>query len=101
MRNWVGDVWKAILKLRAQHADLETCVLNCDHGIGLVYRAQNRSGLSLTSEQIDAMVYSDFAGDAWTSRPTYAKASHGGLGETSAKAALSDLAAGIILTNRY
>ena len=61
---WVGDVWKAILKLRAQHSDLETCVLNCDHGIGLVYRAQNRSGLSLTSEQIDAMAYSDFAGDA-------------------------------------
>ena len=54
--NWVGDVWKAILKLRAQHADLETCVLNCDYGIGLVYRAQNRSRLSLTSEQIDAMV---------------------------------------------
>ena len=60
--DWVGDVWKAILKLRS-HGGLETCVLNCDHGIGLVYKARNSSGLSLSSEQIDAMTYADLAGN--------------------------------------
>ena len=61
---WVGDVWKAILKLRAQHSELQTFVLNCDHGIGVVCRSQNRAGLSLTLEQIDAMSYRDLAKDA-------------------------------------
>ena len=61
--NWVGDVWKAILRLRAQHTDLLTCVLHCDHGIGLVYKARNQSGLSLTLAQINAMNYADLARD--------------------------------------
>ena len=62
--NWVGDVWKAILRLRTEHMHLMTCVLHCDHGIGLVYRAQNECGLSLTMAQIDAMTYADLASDA-------------------------------------
>ena len=53
-----------ILRLRAQHMDLLTCVLHCDHGIGLVYKARNQSGLSLTLAQIDAMAYTDHARDA-------------------------------------
>lgn len=61
--SWTGDVWKVIVRLRAQHTDLKTCVLNCDQGIGLVYRAQNDSPLPLTAEQIEAMSYTDLADD--------------------------------------
>ena len=60
---WVGDVWKAIVVLRSQHADLQTCVLHCDHGIGLVYQARNDCGLSLSQAQIAAMAYIDLARD--------------------------------------
>jgi hypothetical protein len=62
--DWVGDVWKAILRLRTQHRELQTCVLHCDHGIGLVYRGKNGSRLPQTMAQIDAMTYSDLARDA-------------------------------------
>jgi hypothetical protein len=62
-RVWLGDVWKAILRLRTQHPDLQTCVLHCDYGIGLVYRAKNNSKLSLTTAQIDSMTYADLARD--------------------------------------
>jgi hypothetical protein len=61
--SWTGDVWKAILRLRTQHPDLQTCVIHCDYGIGLVYRAQNNSKLSLTVAQIDSMTYADLARD--------------------------------------
>ena len=60
---WVGDVWKAILVLRSQHADLQTCVLHCDHGIGWSITARNDSGLSLSRAQIAAMAYIDLARD--------------------------------------
>lgn len=62
--DWVGDVWKAILRLRTQHTDLLTCVLHCDHGIGLVCKARNESSPSLTVAQINAMTYADLARDA-------------------------------------
>jgi hypothetical protein len=63
-RPWVGDVWKAIVRLRATHSDLQTCVLHCDYGIGLVYRARNSSKLSHQVAQINAMTYADLANDA-------------------------------------
>jgi hypothetical protein len=61
--DWVGDVWKAVVRLRSQHKDLSVCVINCDHGIGLVYRDKDHSGLEQTSEQIDMMRYADLATD--------------------------------------
>jgi Methyltransferase domain len=61
---WVGDVWKAMLVLRAQHSDLQACVLDCDHGVGLVYAASNDSGFLLKPAQIDAMTYADLTGRA-------------------------------------
>jgi hypothetical protein len=61
---WVGDVWKAILRLRAEHLDLQTFVLHCDYGIGVVYRGQNNSRLPHTLAQINAMTYADLANNA-------------------------------------
>jgi Methyltransferase domain len=60
---WAGDVWKAILTLRAQHTDLQTCVLQCDHGLGLVYAAPNDCSLSHIPAQIDAISYAELARD--------------------------------------
>ena len=60
---WVGDVWKAIVRLRSQHSDVQTCVLHSDHGIGLVHRAQNRSRLQLSLPQVEAMTYADLVQD--------------------------------------
>lgn len=57
--SWVGDVWKAIVRLRAQHPELETLVLNCDHGVGVVIKGQNRSGLTLTVDQINKLTFAD------------------------------------------
>jgi len=61
--DWTGDTWKAIVKLRASHSDLETRVLNCDHGVAVVYRGPNQSNLSLNPEQIGSMTYADLARD--------------------------------------
>lgn len=37
---WCGDVWKAIVHLRAAHPELEVAVLDCDYGVGLVRRGR-------------------------------------------------------------
>lgn len=33
---WNGDVWKTWVILRAERSDLEMCVLNTDHGCGII-----------------------------------------------------------------
>ncbi len=50
---WTGDGWKAITALRVRHQDVEVAVLDCDHGVGVVHRGTNHSGLSLTPSEID------------------------------------------------
>lgn len=57
---WTGDVWKSIVLLRSQHADLDVAVFDCDHGIGLVQRGVNRSGLRLAPATVRSMTYTDF-----------------------------------------
>jgi hypothetical protein len=57
--NWNGDVWKVIVHLRSLRDDLDTVVLDCDHGVGIVRRGPNRKPLGLSSEQIGQMQYSD------------------------------------------
>lgn len=60
-RQWTGDVWKAVLKLRTQHRELKTCVLNCDHGIGVIYKGPNDGPLQCSIGQIEAMTFFDLA----------------------------------------
>jgi hypothetical protein len=57
--DWNGDVWKVIVHLRSLRDDLETFVLDCDHGVGIVWRGPNRKPLGLSAEQIGRMHYSD------------------------------------------
>lgn len=33
---WTGDCWKAWVKLRSLRSDLTMCVVNTDHGCGII-----------------------------------------------------------------
>jgi hypothetical protein len=63
--DWNGDVWKTIVHLRAQRADLETVVLDCDYGVGVVRRRAGGAGktLPLSAEEVAAMTYADLERD--------------------------------------
>lgn len=60
---WNGDVWKAIVHIRSQCPDIETFVLDCDHGIGVARRGKAMDRLNLTVEQVRAMNYEDLEHD--------------------------------------
>ena len=57
---WTGDVWKAVVALR-RHPDLETLVLDCDCGIGLVQRRTGGTRLKFSDTDIEAMKFADLA----------------------------------------
>lgn len=60
---WTGDGWKAVVALRSLHPDVEACVLDCDHGVGTVWRRPARRALGYTADQIAAMSYDDLVRD--------------------------------------
>ncbi|QEC53140.1 methyltransferase family protein [Anseongella ginsenosidimutans] len=39
---WNGDVWKAIVHLRAHRDDINVFVLDCDHGLGIIQKGKPR-----------------------------------------------------------
>ncbi|RCH54624.1 class I SAM-dependent methyltransferase [Mucilaginibacter hurinus] len=47
---WNGDVWKAIVGLRATRNDLDITVINTDHGVGLITKGSAKDTLTLTKE---------------------------------------------------
>lgn len=61
--SWSGDVWKAIVHLRALRRDLEVFVLDCDTGIGVVRKAAAESSLRCTEADIRKMDYSVLEGN--------------------------------------
>lgn len=60
---WTGDGWKAIVRVRALHPGVRACVLDCDHGVGLVWAEPGGREVALTSEEIDALDYDDLVAD--------------------------------------
>ena len=40
VESWTGDCWKAWAWLRMTRADLEMCVINTDHGVGIITRGE-------------------------------------------------------------
>ena len=58
---WNGDVWKAVVHLRALRSDLEVCVLNCDHGVGIVRRGTTANGPRYSADEIEKLSYRDLA----------------------------------------
>ena len=60
---WSGDVWKAIVHLRALRNDLDAFVLDCDTGIGIVTKRPARHLLSYSEIDIRALDYSVLSSD--------------------------------------
>ncbi len=58
---WNGDVFKAIVRLRATRSDLDIAVINADHGVGLITRGNNNNQLKLTPNEVDSLSYEQFA----------------------------------------
>jgi hypothetical protein len=56
---WNGDVWKAIMHIRALYKDIEVFVLDCDYGIGVARFGKPQSSLSFTEQQIKELTYQD------------------------------------------
>jgi hypothetical protein len=54
---WSGDVWKALVHLRALRNDVNAFVLDCDTGIGVVTKGQPKNSLCFTEADIRAMHY--------------------------------------------
>jgi len=60
---WNGDVWKALVRLRATHPDLQICVLDCDEGVGLIRRGGRGSEVTLSEADLHALTYEDLDAD--------------------------------------
>ena len=58
---WTGDGWKAIVAVRSGHLPAQACVLNCDHGIGIIWQGSGRPPLSLSLTEIDVLNYDALA----------------------------------------
>jgi hypothetical protein len=52
---WSGDVWKAIVHLRALRDDVDAFVLDCDTGIGVVTKCRRKAPLTYSESDIRAM----------------------------------------------
>jgi Methyltransferase domain len=63
---WNGDVWRAMVRLRATRSDLKVCVLDCDFGLGLVRRGEPEVPLALSEPELDALTYEDLDADRVT-----------------------------------
>jgi Methyltransferase domain len=55
--NWSGDVWKTIVRLRAEREDLHIGVVDCDHGVGVIARGRSDGSLKLSVREIETMEY--------------------------------------------
>src|SRR5262245_29731331 len=58
---WTGDGWKAIVAVRSGHLPAHACVLNCDHGVGIIWEGPGRPPLSASLAEIDALDYNALA----------------------------------------
>ena len=57
--NWTGDVYKTIVRLRASRPDLFVCVLDVDHGVGLITTGKPENRLTLGDAAIEALNFAD------------------------------------------
>lgn len=60
---WNGDVWKTIVHLRSQRADLQVCVVDCDEGLGIVRRGPAEYILPLSTLEMERLTFSDLERD--------------------------------------
>ncbi len=57
--HWNGDVWKAIVHSRTyDKADTYTCI--ADHGIGIIFRRENKNKLNLEIKNFKNLKFADY-----------------------------------------
>lgn len=56
---WNGEVWKTVVRLRSEEANLRIFVLDCDEGLALIQRATPEKRLSYNPSDITLMSYQD------------------------------------------
>jgi hypothetical protein len=56
---WNGDVYKAIVELRATRYDIDVMVINSDHGVGIITQGNSEVPLTLSKEQLAGLNYAD------------------------------------------
>lgn len=61
---WNGDVWKAIAHINSLYDDIEIFVIDCDYGVGVARRSQNKQRLlNLSEAEIKRLTYDDLEKD--------------------------------------
>ena len=56
---WNGDVYKTIVHIRSFYPEYETVVLDCDYGVGVVWKQKPERKLTYSLDEIKKMTYSD------------------------------------------
>lgn len=57
---WTGDVFKALIRLRAENDDLNIFVLDCDYGLGVIQKGSAESPLNFPVDQLKTLSFDDF-----------------------------------------
>ena len=57
--HWNGDVWKAIVHSRT-YAYADTYTLKADHGLGIIFKRQNKNLLKIKEENFKNLKFSDY-----------------------------------------
>ncbi|MDH4188842.1 MAG: class I SAM-dependent methyltransferase, partial [Betaproteobacteria bacterium] len=61
--SWTGDVYRAIVHMRALHPELRVAVVDVDHGVGIVERGKPESTLKMTAAEVARLSYADLKAD--------------------------------------
>ena len=56
---WNGDVWKAIVELRATRKDINVKVFDTDQGIGVITKETPENTIQLSEKELGALSYED------------------------------------------
>jgi hypothetical protein len=61
-REWCGDVWKSIVRLRIERPDLSICTLDTDFGIGVITKRHfiDSSAPKISMQDLAEMNFDDF-----------------------------------------
>lgn len=59
INQWNGDVWKAIVQLRAERKDLNIAVINSDHGVGIIRPGTPEKAFTFEAGKMETLTYAD------------------------------------------
>jgi len=61
--DWNGDVWRTVVYLRSNFLGLNIFVLDCDNGLGIITRGEQKNILEYSPEMIKNLTYKDLKKD--------------------------------------